>query len=176
MSKHEDFKTILDEITDLKLLNLLWKNIDDTEAEKQSLRLIRVFRQYIERLRRIVDDGNPHEDKEDARIYRLVDVWKLPKDVLVKVMWEFLQWHKSEDGECPSMTCKDYPCQFKKERKATLAENLANGDLDQETYDKYMAAIADDMYECGYGEGCWASYYAWCYLNGYNPMNGKKEK
>lgn len=148
---------------------------NEEEARANAVSVIRKLRQYIERLRRIVDDGKPNEDAEDARIYCMMDVWKLPKDVLAKVMWEFLQWHKSEDGECPAQYCNDYPCQFKKERKEELAENLANGDLDKETYDKYMAEITDDMYECDYGEGCWASYYAWCYLNGYNPLNGKKE-
>jgi hypothetical protein len=137
--------------------------------------IIRVLRQGIERLRRVVEDGEPNKDEEDARIYSLADVWKLPKDVLVKVVWEFLQWHRSDDGECPALYCKDYPCQYKTERKKELAENLANGDLDQETYDKYMAEITEDMYDCDdTGEGCWASYYVWCYLNGYKPLEGKK--
>ena len=172
--KIEKYNDIVVDMTNLVTRDMLI-GVSDNEVEQEAASLIRELRQAIERLRRIVDDGEPNEDAEDARIYRMVDVWKLPKDVLAKVVWEFLQWHKSEDGECPAQYCKDYPCQFKKERKEELAENLANGDLDQETYDKYMSEIADDMYECDYGEGCWASYYVWCYLNGYNPLSGKKE-
>lgn len=145
----------------------------DDKAETSAVSIIRELRQYIERLRRIVDDGEPNEDAEDARIYRLSDVWKLPKDVLVNVVWDFLSWHKSEDGNCPAKDCKDYPCWFKKHRKEELDENLANGDLDKETYDKYLNDM--DFDDCGNGEGCWASYYVWCYLNGYKPLSGEKE-
>ena len=145
----------------------------DDKAETSAVSVIRELRQIIERLRRVVDDGKPNEDAEDARIYRIADVWKLPKDVLVKVVWEFLQWCRSEDGDCPAKICKDYPCLFKKEQKQELDENLANGDLNKETYDKYLNDM--DFDDCGNGEGCWASYYVWCYLNGYNPLNGKKE-
>ena len=147
---------------------------DDHDAELEAAKTIRELRQIIERLRRIVDDGEPNEDAEDARIYRMVDVWKLPKDVLVKVVWEFLQWYGDYETGCPAKVCKDYPCYFKKEQKQELDENLANGDLDKETYDKYLNDM--DFDDCDYGEGCWASYYVWCYRNGYNPLNGKKEE
>ena len=104
---------------------------DDHDAELEAAKTIRELRQIIERLRRIVDDGEPNEDAEDARIYRMVDVWKLPKDVLVKVVWEFLQWYGDYETGCPAKVCKDYPCYFKKEQKQELDENLANGDLDK---------------------------------------------
>lgn len=146
---------------------------DDQKAMEAAQEYIQKLQQIVDRLRRIVDDGEPNEDAEDARIYRLVDVWKLPKDVLVKVMWEFLQWYGDYETGCPAKQCKDYPCYFKKEQKRELDENLANGDLDKETYNKYLNDM--DFDDCGNSEGCWASYYAWCYLNGYNPMNGKKE-
>lgn len=146
---------------------------NEEEARTNAANAIRELRQIIERLRRLVDDGEPNEDTEDARIYRMVDVWKLPKDVLAKVVWEFLQWCRSEDGDCPAKICEDYPCQFKKEEKKTLDENLADGQLDQETYDKYLNDM--DFDDCGNGEGCWASYYVWCYLNGYKPLSGEKE-
>ena len=174
-SKEEGLTRIIDSLDEVLKEHFVPTANDDKEAELEATTLIRELRQIIERLRRIVDDGEPNEDAEDARIYRMVDVWKLPKDVLVKAVWEFLQWHKSEDGECPLMTCKDYPCHYKKQRKEELAENLENGDLDQETYDKYMSEINNDAWDCDEGEGCWASYYVWCYLNGYNPLNGKQE-
>ena len=169
--KIEKYKEICGDLHDLS--TFLQMPQDDKLTEIASISLIRELRKFIERLRRIVDDGKPNEDAEDARIYRMVDVWKLPKDVLVKVMWEFLQWCRSEDGDCPAKICKDYPCLFKKEQKQELDENLANGDLNKETYDKYLNDM--DFDDCGNGEGCWASYYVWCYLNGYNPLNGKKE-
>lgn len=146
---------------------------NEEEARANAVSVIRELRQIIERLRRVVDDGKPNEDAEDAKIYRMVDVWKLPKDVLVKVVWEFLQWYGDYETGCPAKICKDYPCYFKKEQKQKLDENLANGDLDKETYDKYLNDM--DFGDCGNGEGCWASYYVWCYMNGYNPLNGKKE-
>lgn len=149
------------------------ENEGDDKAEQEATSLIRELRQIIERLRRIVDDGEPSKDVEDARIYRMVDVWKLPKDVLAKVVWEFLRWHGDYETGCPAKVCKDYPCYFKKEIKHELDENLANGDLDKETYDKYLNDM--DFDDCGDDEGCWGSYYVWCYLNGYNSLNGKKE-
>ena len=147
---------------------------DDHDAELEAAKTIRELRQAIERLRRIVDDGEPNEDKEDARIYRMVDVWKLPKDALVKVVWEFLRWQGDYETGCPAKVCKDYPCSFKKNLKQELDENLANGDLDKKTYDKHLNNM--DFDDCGDGEGCWGSYYVWCYLNGYNSLNGKKEE
>lgn len=117
MSKHEDFKTILDEISDLNLLNLLWKNVDDQEAEKQSLRLIRVFRQYIERLRRIVDDEQP-----PVEVRSLQDAMKLNRDELAYLAWQFFQWLNGDD--CPADTCKDFPCHYRQEVKAECEENL----------------------------------------------------
>lgn len=169
MSKHEDFKTIIDEIADLKLLNLLWKNIDDEEAEKQSLRLIRVLRQYIERLRRIVDDGKP-----PVEVHSLRDAMKLNRDELAYLAWQFFQWINSDD-ECPADKCKDFPCKYRREQKATCEENLKNGDLDEfgmkEQQDNgFFADFCD-----GDQQGCWAEYYLWCYRNGVNPLNGKKE-
>ncbi len=170
--KLEKYKEICVELHDLS--TFLQMPREDKAAEIESISLIRELRQYIERLRRIVDDGKPNEDAEDARIYRLVDVWKLPKDVLVKVVWEFLQWYGDYETGCPAKQCKDYPCYFKKEEKKTLDENLADGQLDQETYDKYLNDM--DFDDCGNGEGCWASYYAWCYLHGYDPISGKKKE
>lgn len=169
--KIERYKEICVALHDLS--TFLQMPREDKAAEIEAIMLIRELRQIIERLRRIVDDGKPNEDAEDARIYRMVDVWKLPKDVLVKVVWEFLQWCRSEDGDCPAKICNDYPCQFKKEEKKMLDENLADGQLDQETYDKYLNDM--DFDDCGNGEGCWASYYVWCYLNGYKPLSGEKE-
>lgn len=169
MSKHEDFKTIIDEIADLKLLNLLWKNIDDKEAEKQASRLIRVFRQYIERLRRIVDDEQP-----PIEVHSLRDVMKLNRDELAFLAWQFFQWINSDEG-CPADKCKDFPCKYRREQKATCEENLKNGDLDEfgmkEQQDNGFFA---DFCE-GDQQGCWAEYYLWCYRNGVNPLNGKKE-
>ena len=170
--KIERYNEIVVDMANLVTRDMLI-GVSDNEVEQEAASLIRELRQTIERLRRVVDDGEPNEDAEDARIYRMVDVWKLPKDVLVKVVWEFLQWYGDYETGCPAKQCKDYPCYFKKEEKKTLDENLANGDLDKETYDKYLNDM--DFDDCGNGEGCWASYYVWCYLNGYKPLSGKKE-
>ena len=169
MSKHEDFKIIIDEIADLNLLNILWKTIDDKEAKKQSLRLIRVFRQYIERLRRIVDDEQP-----PVEVHSLQDAMKLNRDELAYIAWQFFQWINSDEG-CPADKCKEFPCKYRREQKATCEENLKNGDLDEfgmkEQQDNgFFADFCN-----GDQQGCWAEYYLWCYRNGVNPLNGKKE-
>ena len=143
---------------------------DDHDAELEAAKTIRELRQIIERLRRVVDDEQP-----PVEVHSLQDAMKLNKDELAYVLWQFLQWINNDEGDCPAIFCIDFPCQYRREQKAMCEENLANGDLDN-------AGMKDQekngFYACycnGDQQGCWAEYYLWCYRNGVNPLNGKKE-
>lgn len=142
---------------------------DDHDAELEASNTIRTLRQIIERLRRVVDDGQP-----PIEVYSLRDAMKLNRDELAFLAWQFFQWINSDDG-CPADKCKDFPCKYRREQKATCEENLKNGDLDEfgmkEQQDNGFFA---DFCE-GDQQGCWAEYYLWCYRNNVNPLNGKKE-
>ena len=138
------------------------------DVKVEAILKIRGLRQIIERLRRIVDDEQP-----PVEVHSLQDAMKLNKDELAFLAWQFFQWLNGED--CPADTCKDFPCHYRHEIKAEFEENLQNGDIDAETMKKqhdngYFACYCD-----GARQGCWAEYYLWCYRNGVNPMNGKKE-
>jgi hypothetical protein len=142
-----------------------FNNIADRAAA-----IIRVLRQGIERLRRVVGES----DTDDLP-RSLTDMNKLKKDELAFVVWQFLQWINSDEG-CPADKCKDFPCKYRRKQKATCEENLKNGDLDEfgmkEQQDNGFFA---DFCE-GDQQGCWAEYYLWCYRNGYDPLTGKKDK
>lgn len=156
---------------DIANRNCLKKNDADDKAEQEAASLIRELRQCIERLRRIVDDEQP-----PVEVHSLQDAMKLNRDELAYIMWQFLQWINNDEGDCPSIFCVDFPCQYRREQKAMCEENLANGDLDE-------AGMEDQKkngFYAGYCNGdqqvCWAEYYLWCYRNGVNPLNGKKEQ
>ena len=142
---------------------------NEEEARANAVSVIRELRQIIERLRRIVEDGEP-----PIEVHSLQDAMKLNKDELAYLAWQFFQWINSDEG-CPADKCKDFPCKYRREQKATCEENLKNGDLDEfgmkEQQDNGFFA---DFCE-GDQQGCWAEYYLWCYRNGVNPLNGKKE-
>ena len=142
---------------------------NEEEARANAVSVIRELRQIIERLRRIVDDEQP-----PIEVHSLLDAMKLNKDELAYLAWQFFQWINSDEG-CPADKCKDFPCKYRREQKAMCEENLKNGDLDEfgmkEQQDNGFFA---DFCE-GDQQGCWAEYYLWCYRNGYNPLNGKKE-
>ena len=139
------------------------------DVEVEATLKIRELRQTIERLRRIVDDEQPPIEVNSLR-----DAMKLNRDELAYLAWQFFQWINSDEG-CPADKCKDFPCKYRREQKATCEENLKNGDLDEfgmkEQQDNGFFA---DFCE-GDQQGCWAEYYLWCYRNGVNPLNGKKE-
>ena len=139
------------------------------DVEVEATLKIRELRQAIERLRRIVDDEQP-----PVEVHSLRDAMKLNRDELAFLVWQFFQWINSDEG-CPADKCKDFPCKYRREQKAMCEENLANGDLDEsgmkEQQDNGFFA---DFCE-GDQQGCWAEYYLWCYRNGVNPLNGKKE-
>ena len=139
------------------------------DVEVEATLKIRELRQIIERLRRIVDDEQP-----PVEVHSLRDAMKLNRDELAFLVWQFFQWINSDEG-CPADKCKDFPCKYRREQKATCEENLKNGDLDEfgmkEQQDNGFFA---DFCE-GDQQGCWAEYYLWCYRNGVNPLNGKKE-
>ena len=143
---------------------------DDHDAELEAVKTIRELRKFIERLRRIVDDEQP-----PIEVHSLRDAMKLNKDELAFLAWQFFQWINSDEG-CPADKCKDFPCKYRREQKAMCEENLNNGDLDEfgmkEQQDNGFFA---DFCE-GDQQGCWAEFYLWCYRNGVNPLNGKKEK
>ena len=142
---------------------------DDHDAELEAANTIRTLRQIIERLRRVVDDGEP-----PVEVHSLQDAMRLNKDELAYLAWQFFQWINSDEG-CPADKCKDFPCKYRREQQATCEENLKNGDLDEfgmkEQQDNGFFA---DFCE-GDQQGCWAEYYLWCYRSGVNPLNGKKE-
>lgn len=165
--KVEKYNEICGELHDLS--TFLQMPHEDRTAEIESISLIRELRQIIERLRRIVDDEQP-----PIEVRSLQDAMKLKKDELAYMAWQFFQWINSDEG-CPADQCKDFPCRYRREQKAMCEENLANGDLDEfgmkEQQDNGFFA---DFCE-GDQQGCWAEYYLWCYRNGYNPLNGKKE-
>ena len=141
---------------------------DDHDAELEAASLIRELRQAIERLRRIVDD-----EQSPQQVRSMLDAMKLPKDELAFLAGEFSQWINNEG--CPARDCVEFPCEYRCIRKAECEENLKNGDLDEagmkEQQDNgFFAEFCD-----GDQQGCWAEYYLWCYRNGVNPLNGKKE-
>ena len=142
---------------------------ENKAAEIEATMLIRELRQIIERLRRIVDDEQP-----PVEVHSLQDAMKLNRDELAYLAWQFFQWINSDEG-CPADKCKDFPCKYRREQKAMCEENLKNGDLDEigmkEQQDNGFFA---DFCE-GNQQGCWGEYYLWCYRNGVNPLNGKKE-
>ena len=141
---------------------------NEEEARANAANATRELRQIIERLRRIVDDEQP-----PVEVHSLRDAMKLNRDELAYLAWQFFQWLNGED--CPADTCKDFPCHYRQEAKTECEENLKNGDLDEfgmkEQQDNGFFA---DFCE-GDQQGCWAEYYLWCYRNGVNPLNGKKE-
>ena len=145
------------------------QNEPDSKVEQEAALLIRELRQIIERLRRVADDEQP-----PVEVHSLQDAMKLNRDELAFLAWQFFQWINSDEG-CPADKCKDFPCKYRREQKATCEENLKNGDLDEfgmkEQQDNGFFA---DFCE-GDQQGCWAEYYLWCYRNGVNPLNGKKE-
>ena len=139
------------------------------DVEVEATLKIRELRQYIERLRRIVDDEQP-----PIEVHSLQDAMKLNKDELAYLAWQFFQWINSDEG-CPADKCKDFPCKYRREQKEMCEENLKNGDLDEfgmkeQQENGFFAAFCE-----GDQQGCWAEYYLWCYRNGVNPLNGKKE-
>lgn len=165
--KVEKYKEICGDLHDLS--TFLSMPQDDKWTEIDSISLIRELRKFIKRLRRIVDDGEP-----PIEVHSLQDAMKLGKDELAFLAWQFFQWINSDEG-CPADKCKDFPCKYRREQKATCEENLKNGDLDEfgmkEQQDNGFFA---DFCE-GDQQGCWAEYYLWCYRNNVNPLNGKKE-
>lgn len=173
--KIERYNDIVNELHSLTPRYIACANDDEINKERECLieqeafQLIRELRQIIERLRRVVGESNTDEPPRS-----LTDMNKLKKDELAFVVWQFLQWINSDEG-CPADKCKDFPCKYRREQKATCEENLKNGDLDEfgmkEQQDNGFFA---DFCE-GDQQGCWAEYYLWCYRNGVNPLNGKKE-
>ncbi len=165
--KIERYKEICVDLHDLSMF--LQMPREDKIAEIEATLLIRELRQFIERLRRIVDDGQPPVEVRSLR-----DATKLKKDELAFLAWQFFQWGHGED--CPVNVCHDFPCQYRRKMKEECEENLKNGDLDeagrkdQQEHGYYANAYCDED-----GMGCWAEYYLWCYRNGVNPLNGKKE-
>ena len=141
----------------------------DDKAETFAISIIRELRQFVERLRRIVDDEQP-----PIEVHSLQDAMKLNKDELAFLAWQFFQWVNGED--CPVNVCHDFPCQYRRKIKEVCEESLKSGYLDeagmkdQQEHGYYANAYCDED-----GMGCWAEYYLWCYRNGYNPLNGKKE-
>ena len=141
----------------------------DDKAETSAVSVIRELRQIIERLRRLVDDEQP-----PVEVHSLRDAMKLNRDELAFLVWQFFQWINSDEG-CPADKCKDFPCKYRREQKEMCEENLKNGDLDEfgmkeQQENGFFAAFCE-----GDQQGCWAEYYLWCYRNGVNPLNGKKE-
>lgn len=140
----------------------------DDKAETSAVSVIRELRQYIERLRRIVDDGQP-----PVEVHSLQDAMKLNRDELAFLAWQFFQWINGDD--CPADICRSFPCQYRREQKTICEENLKNGQLnevdmkDQQENGFYASFCLGDQ------QGCWAEYYLWCYRNGVNPLNSKKE-
>ena len=163
-----------------EIYTCLWNNISnrgfiqpnepDSKVEQEAASFIRELRQIIERLRRIVDDGEPLQQV----VRSMQDAMKLPKDELAFLAGQFSQWINNDEG-CPARDCVEFPCEYRCIRKAECEENLKNGDLDEvgmkEQQDNGFFA---DFCE-GDQQGCWAEYYLWCYRNGVNPLNGKKE-
>ena len=142
---------------------------NEEEARANAANAIRELRQIIERLRRVVDDGEP-----PVEVHSLQDAMRLNKDELAYLAWQFFQWINSDEG-CPADKCKDFPCKYRREQKATCEENLKNGALDEfgmkeQQENGFFAAFCE-----GDQQGCWAEYYLWCYKNNVNPLNGKKE-
>ena len=142
---------------------------NEEEARTNAANAIRELRQYTERLRRIMDDEQP-----PIEVHSLTDAMKLNKDELAFLAWQFFQWINSDEG-CPADKCKDFPCKYRRKIKEVCEESLQNGDIDAETMKEqhdngYFACYCDED-----GIGCWAEYYLWCYRNGVNPLNGKKE-
>ena len=165
--KIEKYNTIASEVNELNPQVIIVGT--DSDAELEAAKTIRTLRQIIERLRRIVDDEQP-----PIEVHSLQDAMKLSKDELAFLAWQFFQWGHGED--CPVNVCHDFPCQYRRKAKAECEENLKNGDLDevgmedQKKHGYYANAYCDED-----GMGCWAEYYLWCYRNGVNPLNGKKE-
>ena len=143
---------------------------DEERMRINAINAIRQLRQYIERFRRIADD----EEQPPIEVHSLQDAMKLNRDELAFLAWQFFQWINSDEG-CPADKCKDFPCKYRREQKSTCEENLKNDDLDEfgmkEQQDNGFFA---DFCE-GDQQGCLAEYYLWCYRNGVNPLNGKKE-
>lgn len=165
--KIERYKEICVDLHDLS--TFLQMPREDKMAEIEATLLIRELRQTIERLRRVVDDGEP-----PIEVHSLKDAMKLNRDELAFLAWQFFQWINSDDG-CPADKCKDFPCKYRREQKAMCEENLKNGDLDEDG----MKEQQDNGFYASFCEGdqqgCWAEYYLWCYRNNVNPLNGKKE-
>lgn len=165
--KIERYNTIANEVNELNPQVIIVGT--DSDAELEAASLIRELRQAIERLRRVVDDEQP-----PIEVHSLRDAMKLNKDELAFLALQFFEWMSGE--ECPAYTCKDFPCQHRRRTKADLEEELKKGDIDEATMEDQKK---NGFYACycdGNQLGCWAEYYLWCYRNGYNPLNGKKEK
>ena len=143
---------------------------DDQKAVEAAQEYIQKLQQIVDRLRRIVDDGEPPQ-----QVRSMLDAMKLPKDELAFLVGEFCQWINNDEG-CPARDCLEFPCEYRCIRKAECEENLKNGDLDEFGMKKqqdngFFAELCD-----GDQQGCWVEYYLWCYRNGVNPLNGKKEE
>ncbi len=128
---------------------------------------IRDLRQFIEHLRRLLDG-----DEAPAMFLKREDVARLGRDELAFIVDGFWEWY-NEEG-CPCDKCDDYFCRYCQKQKEEADAELADGEMDPEDYNHLAKnGFYDGM--CGdTQEGCWASYYLWCYRNGYDVKTGKK--
>lgn len=168
--KTEKLTEIVKSLSEIAEEQYIPSPFENKAAEIEATMLILELRQIIERLRRVVDDGKPPQ-----QVRSMQDAMKLSKDELAFLAGEFSQWINNDEG-CPARDCVEFPCEYRCIRKAECEENLKNGDLDEagmkEQQDNGFFA---DFCE-GDQQGCWAEYYLWCYRNGVDPLNGKKEK
>ena len=166
-AKNNKINTILNNIQDE--IHEIRKEATHDTIEQQTTTIIRELRQGIERLRRLIEP----EDKINQPL-KFDDISKLGRDELAYIVRKFWKCSTSEGADCPRQLCNDYFCCHCQNCKEECDENLANGDLSPEDYNKEAErGFFDD--ECNLNDdGCWADYYLWCYRNDYNPDTGKK--
>lgn len=168
--KTEKLTEIVKSLSEIAEEQYIPSPFENKAAEIEATMLILELRQIIERLRRIVDEG-----ESPIEVHSLQDAMKLNRDELAYLAWQFFQWINSDEG-CPADKCKDFPCKYRREQKATCEENLKNGDLDEFGMKEQQDNGFFADFCGGDRQGCWAEYYLWCYRNGVDPLNGKKEK
>lgn len=166
MSKSQKYIELVDELRTMACQPVVL--IDEAAVDGEVVQMMRELRQFIERFRRLNEGGDA-----PVKFLKREEIARLGRDELAFIVDNFWEWY-NEDG-CPCDKCDDYFCRYCQKNKEEADEGLADGELEPEDYNQMAKnGFYDGM--CGdMQEGCWASYYLWCYKNGYDVKTGKKE-
>lgn len=167
MDKSQKYLELIEDLK--KLANEPVVLIDEAAVDGEIVQKMREMRQFIERFRRLKDgEDNRTEPKLDD-----IKIELLGRDELVFIVKAFWGWFDSE--KCPREKCEDYFCRYCQKRKEEADEELADGEMEPDDYNRlagqgfYDGDCEDFAQEC-----CWGRFYLWCYRNGYDPETGKK--